>query len=169
MVHALWPSPQEHLRAQSRILRIPGTDLDVSAHVARNQKFVVRLDCLARSAHPRECQVPVFSREAHRLPAVLQTEVEQRFAMTFVQPGLNVLREGCDVLFGGIEQQRFETHVGDIVRETEVVEDAELVMLFNDGGGLARWPAQRLLLLDVVRELAEGLYWSASWSVSFRD
>jgi hypothetical protein len=44
-----------------------------------------------------------------------------------------------------------------VVGEAELVQDAQLVVVLKDGGGLARRSAQCLLLLYIVGELAEGL------------
>lgn len=44
-----------------------------------------------------------------------------------------------------------------VIGEAELVEDAQLVVVFKDGGGLAWRSAQRLLFLDVVGEFAERL------------
>jgi hypothetical protein len=44
-----------------------------------------------------------------------------------------------------------------VVGEAELVEDAQLIVVFEDGGGLAWRSAQRLLFLDVVGEFAKGL------------
>ena len=45
-----------------------------------------------------------------------------------------------------------------IIGEAELVEDAQLIVVFEDGGGLAGRSAQRLLFLDVVGKFAECLW-----------
>jgi hypothetical protein len=50
-----------------------------------------------------------------------------------------------------------------VVGETELVENAQLIVVFEYGGGLAWRSAQRLLFLDVVGEFAERLECSLAW------
>jgi hypothetical protein len=47
-----------------------------------------------------------------------------------------------------------------VVGEAELVEDAQLIVVFEHGGGLAWRSAQRLLFLDVVGEFAERLVYT---------
>ena len=44
-----------------------------------------------------------------------------------------------------------------VIGEAELVEDAQLIVVFEDGGGLAGRSAQSLLFLDVVGKFAERL------------
>jgi len=78
--------------------------------------------------------------------------------MALGQAPLDMLSERCDVLFGGVGKERLEADVRLVViGEAELVEDAQLIVVFEDGGGLAWRSAQRLLFLDVVGEFAERL------------
>lgn len=44
-----------------------------------------------------------------------------------------------------------------VIGKAELVEDAQLIVVFEDGGGLAGRSAQRLLFLNVVGKFAERL------------
>ena len=89
--------------------------------------------------------------------------------MAFVQSSLDVLGQRWDMLFGGVEQQRLQTDMCDVVGEVKVVEDAELIVLFEDGGSLTGRTTQCLLLLHIVGEFAEGLYLLDYASTTYRQ
>jgi hypothetical protein len=78
--------------------------------------------------------------------------------VALLQTLLDVLCESGDIGFGGVGKQRLQADVRVVVvGEAELVQDAQLIVVFEDDGCLARWPAQGLLFLYVVGELAEGL------------
>ena len=85
--------------------------------------------------------------------------------MAFDQAALDVFGQLVDIFVCGVEQQRFQRDGRScVVGEAELVEDAQLVVLLELGGFLAGRAAQCLLLLDVVGEVAEGLWKSVSHS-----
>jgi hypothetical protein len=83
--------------------------------------------------------------------------------VALVQALLDELDERGDVLFGGVGEQRLRTNVDlAVVGEAELVQDAQLIVVFEDGGGLAGRATQRLLLLYVVGKLAKRLQYGVS-------
>jgi hypothetical protein len=71
---------------------------------------------------------------------------------------LDVLDKCGDILLGRIGEQcpQADVRLG-VVGQAELVQDAQLIVVFEDGRGLSWWAAQSLLFLYVVGELAEGL------------
>jgi len=83
--------------------------------------------------------------------------------MALGQALLDVLSKRGDILFGRVGKESLEANVRlVVVGEAKFVQDAQLIVVIKDGGGLARRPAQRLLFLYVVGKLAEGLSYGVS-------
>jgi hypothetical protein len=71
---------------------------------------------------------------------------------------LDVLCESRDILLGSVGQERLEADMRFVVvGEAELVQDAQLIVVFENDGGLTRWSAQRLLFLYVVGKLTKSL------------
>jgi len=149
---------QDHLATQAKLLRIARSDFDVTANIPRHEHLVVGFYLLAGNLYPLQGKLPLVLSEAHGVTAVFQANIEQGLPMALGQAPLDMLSERCDVLFGGVGKERLEADVRLVViGEAELVEDAQLIVVFEDGGGLAWRSAQRLLFLDVVGEFAERL------------
>jgi hypothetical protein len=68
------------------------------------------------------------------------------------------LDERGDILFGGIGEQRLQANVNlAVVGEAELVQNAQLIVVFEDGGGLTGRATQRLLLLYIVGKFTKCL------------
>lgn len=90
--------------------------------------------------------------------------------MALCQALLDVVYERRHVLRGRIGEERFQSDVWlGVVGETQLVQDAQLVVVFEDGRCLAWRAAQRLLLLYVVGEFAERLQEDMSTKSEARD
>jgi hypothetical protein len=160
VVDARGPPPQHQLPARARVLRVAGADLDrgIGPHVPRHEQRAVGPGRVARGAHPLQREVPVRHGEAHGVAAVLEAEVEEGLAVALDQAGLDVLGQLGGIVVVRVEQQRLERERGRrVVGQTELVEDAQLVVLVGGGGRVAGRAAQRLLPLHVVGEVAQGL------------
>ena len=139
LVHILRTVPYDELAAQACVFCVSRSNLNVAANVPGHENLVVRLDELANSAYSLKGRVPVLPGEAHSLAVVLEPDVEEDLAMAFSQALLDVLSQSGDILLGRIDEQRLQANVGlCVVRETELVEDAQLVMVLEDRGSLAR-------------------------------
>jgi hypothetical protein len=168
VVHILWSLSQHHLPAQARLFGVPRPDLDIAANIPRHQELVVSLQLLAHSIYSCQGKLPILFREAHGVAIVLQPNVKKDLAMTFNQAVLDMFYECSDVLIGGVDKERSQTNVGfGVVGQTELIENAQLVVFFDDGWGLTRWATQCLLLLDVVGELTKCLEMSVHTYMDF--
>jgi hypothetical protein len=71
---------------------------------------------------------------------------------------LDVLSEPGNIFLRRVDKERLEADMRIvIVGEAELVQYAQLIVVFEDDGGLTRWSAQRLLFLYVVGELTQSL------------
>lgn len=78
--------------------------------------------------------------------------------MALGQALLDVLGKRGDIIFGGGGEKRLQRNVRlGVVGKAELVEDAQFIVVLENGRRLPRWAAERLLFLDIVGELAEGL------------
>lgn len=158
MVNTLWLLSQDHLATVTRVFGIARPDLYIAADVPRHEHLVVCFQLLARSVYPLERKLPRLFREAHGFAIVLNTNIEEHFSMALYESLLDVFDERGDIAVGGVGEERLQANVRlVIVGEAELVQDAQLVVVFEDSGRLAWWAAQCLLLLHVVGELAERL------------
>jgi hypothetical protein len=70
----------------------------------------------------------------------------------------DVLHERRDILLGGVNKERLQADVGpSVIGQAQLIQNAQLIVVFEDGGRLARRAAQRLLLLYVVGKLTKCL------------
>lgn len=157
LVNVLRTVSYDHLPTEASVFRIPRADLNIAANIPGHQGLVVGLDEFADGAYPLEGKVPVLLGEAHALTTVLESNIEQDLAVALGQALLDVLSQRGDILLGGVNEQRLQADVRlRIVGQAELVEDAQLVVVLEGGGGLAG-ASKRLLLLHVFGEVAERL------------
>ena len=152
--------PQEHLPAEARVFCITRSNLNVAANIPRHQQLVVSLDLFADKAYSLQCKLPDVFGEGHVVSCIFQANIEQDLAMALGQTLLDVLSKRGDILFGRVGKESLEANVRlVVVGEAKFVQDAQLIVVVKDGGGLARRSAQRLLFLYIVGKLAEGLWY----------
>jgi len=153
--------PQEHLPAEARVFCIARSDLNVAANIPRHQQLVVSLDLFADKPYSLQCKLPEVLGEGHVVSCIFQANIEQDLAMALGQTLLDVLSKRGDILFGGVGKEGLEANMRlVVVGEAKFVQDAQLIVVVKDGGGLAWRSAQRLLFLYVVGKLAKGLSYS---------